>query len=99
VTSELPDQPPRKVLITEGDEPSPPVTSSGQPIPEEAMVSTDITNESTEQSEQPLTEPGTSLDDLTVEELDALAEERGIENYPKSANKAEKIAAIESEGR
>jgi hypothetical protein len=39
---------------------------------------------------------GLSLDALSVEHLDRLAEANDLEDYPQSGNKSEKIAALEA---
>jgi hypothetical protein len=39
-------------------------------------------------------DPPTALTDMTVAQLDQLAEEGEVEDYPKSGSKADKVAAL-----
>ena len=44
-------------------------------------------------------EPGGDLHGLTVAELDHLAAERGVAEYPSHGTKAEKVAVLEAAGQ
>lgn len=92
--------------VTEGDQPSTATSAPEPPAmpqqPAQPPVEAPVAPEPAEPAEVP-PEPQTApeegatpdLNEMTHEELDALAEERGIDDYPKSGVKDEKIQALE----